>query len=93
MQRCFPPLLVSLSLLLTVPLSAQVDDDSTDGDFANAPAWSGSAGLFTVVDDGGNQRLRSNSPGAANYYLSKNSTLRRGAPMLAQDIREFGLEC
>ncbi len=75
MQRCFPPLLVSLSLLLTVPLSAQVDDDFTDGDFANAPAWSGSAGLFTVVDDGGNQRLRSNSPGAANYYLSTPSSI------------------
>ena len=75
MQRCFPPLLVSLSLLLTVPLSAQVDDDFTDGDFTNSPTWSGSTGLFTVVDDGGNQRLRSNSPGAANYYLSTPSSV------------------
>ncbi|MFO1321557.1 MAG: metallophosphoesterase [Burkholderiales bacterium] len=38
-------------------------------------------------------RQREKAFRAANYYLSKNSTLRRGAPMLAQDIREFGLEC
>jgi len=30
---------------------------------------------------------------AANWYLSKNTTLRNGKPMLAEDIRELGLEC
>ncbi|MBP7514386.1 MAG: hypothetical protein KA791_07555, partial [Flavobacteriales bacterium] len=60
---------------LAVFVSAQVDDSFTDGDFTTGPAWTGTDALFTVVDDGGNQRLRSNSPGAANYYLSTPSTI------------------
>ncbi len=60
---------------LAVFVSAQVDDSFTDGDFTIGPSWTGTDALFTVVDDGGNQRLRSNSPGAANYYLSTPSTI------------------
>ena len=43
------------------------------------PAWAGIDALFTVVDDGGNQRLRSNSPGAANYQISTPSALASDA--------------
>lgn len=75
-DRC---LAVASTLLLAGFLSAQVNDGFTDGDFASAPAWSGTNGLFTVVDDGGNQRLRSNSATAANYYLSTPSTIANDA--------------
>lgn len=54
---------------------AQVNDGFDDGDFTVGTVWGGSSALFTVVDDGGNQRLRSNSPIAATYYLSTPSTL------------------
>lgn len=30
---------------------------------------------------------------AANFYLRKNTALRDGAPMLAQELRELGLDC
>ena len=30
---------------------------------------------------------------AANFYLSKNTTLRDGQPVLAEDMRQFGLDC
>ncbi|MBK8225728.1 MAG: lamin tail domain-containing protein [Flavobacteriales bacterium] len=54
---------------------AQVSDDFSDGNFNIGTVWTGSDALFAVVDDGGNQRLRSASPGAANYWLSTPSTL------------------
>lgn len=38
-------------------------------------------------------RLREKAFRAANYYLSKNSTLNQGQPMLADLIREMSLEC
>ena len=64
-----------IALLTCATLGAQFSDDLTDGDFTTAPAWSGSDALFVVTDDAGNNRLRSNSPGAANYYLSTPSSL------------------
>lgn len=73
MHRRIPLLLAGLSVA-TVAL-AQVSDDFSDGDFTTGSAWSGSSTLFTVVDDGGNLRLRSNSAGAANYYLSTPSSV------------------
>ncbi|WP_019937449.1 metallophosphoesterase [Bordetella sp. FB-8] len=30
---------------------------------------------------------------AANFYLSKNTTLRGGQPVLAEDMRQFGVDC
>lgn len=30
---------------------------------------------------------------AANFYLSKNTTLRNGQPVLAEDMRQLGLDC
>jgi hypothetical protein len=38
-------------------------------------------------------KLREKAFKAANYYLSKNTTLRQGAPMLADSIREMSLVC
>ncbi|MBK9146939.1 MAG: lamin tail domain-containing protein [Flavobacteriales bacterium] len=55
--------------------SAQVSDDFSDGNFNIGTAWTGNDALFAVMDDSGNQRLRSASPGAANYYLSTPSTI------------------
>lgn len=54
---------------------AQVVDDFSDGDFVNNPTWNGDNALYTVVSG----ELRSNSPGAANYYLSTASSLSLNA--------------
>ncbi len=65
---------LSLFLLATSTVSAQVSDDFSDGDFTNGTLWTGDDAFFTV--DGG--VLRSNiDPGDAsiNYYLSTASTL------------------
>ena len=77
MAMCMSPsrlLTAATTWLLTAFVSAQFTDDFGDGDYTAGPAWSGSGTLFTVADDAGNQRLRSNSAGAANYYLSTPST-------------------
>ena len=63
------------TLLGPLLVSGQFVDTFNDGDFTSGPAWSGTDGLFAIVDDGGETRLRSNSPGAANYYLSTPSTV------------------
>lgn len=59
-----------LALCAAGPASAQFTDAFDDGNFTEAPPWGGDAGLFTVVDNGGNFQLRSNSAGAATYHLS-----------------------
>lgn len=64
-------LLVLFGISLSV--QAQFTDDFEDGDFTNNPAWTGDDALFTVAPydlDPTNQMLRSNSPGAADYFLS-----------------------
>jgi hypothetical protein len=73
------PLPFILVALLPNFISAQFSDDLSDGNFTSAPAWSGSDALFTVVDDGGDFMLRSNSPVANTYYLSTPSTLASDA--------------
>lgn len=52
-------------------VNAQLFDDFSDGDFTNNPTWTGSEDLFVVE----NEVLRSNSPGAAEYYLSTPSEI------------------
>lgn len=59
-----------LALCTAGTVLAQFTDGLDDGNFTEAPPWSGDVGLFTVVDEGGNFRLRSNSAGAATYHLS-----------------------
>ncbi|MCB9175306.1 MAG: lamin tail domain-containing protein [Flavobacteriales bacterium] len=51
--------------------SAQFTDNFTDGDFTNNPTWSGNNSLFTITSG----ELNSQSPTAANYYLSTPSTI------------------
>lgn len=38
-------------------------------------------------------RARDKAYRAANFYLSKNTTLRAGVPMLADELRSLGLDC
>lgn len=38
-------------------------------------------------------RRRGKALRAANYYLSRNTTLRHGQPMLAEALRDLGLDC
>ena len=77
MAKCMSPsnlLAVASTCLLPAFVSAQFTDDFADGDYTVGTTWSGSAALYVVADDAGNPRLRSNSAGAANYYLSTPST-------------------
>ncbi len=64
-------LILILSIALSVSLSAQVVDDFSDGDFTVNPTWSGNQELFTID----NLVLRSNSPDAADYFLSTPNAL------------------
>ena len=59
-------LFVIVLILAQLNANGQLFDDFSDGDFTNNPTWVGSESLF-VVD---NEVLRSNSPTAADYYLS-----------------------
>ena len=58
-------LFIGLTLLKS-EVCAQIFDDFSDGDFTSNPTWTGSESFFTVE----NEMLRSNSPGAATYFLS-----------------------
>jgi hypothetical protein len=69
-----PLLLAAILLHATGFVVGQVTDGFDNGNFTDDPTWSGDASLFTVVDEGGNFRLRSNNPGAATYHLSTPST-------------------
>ncbi len=62
---------VALSALCSAPSWAQFSDDFTDLDFSTGVVWSGSTTLFTAATG----QLQSQSPGAANYYLSTPSTI------------------
>ena len=70
---------VLLALIVANPARAQFTDDFEDGDFTVGPAWGGNASLFTIVDEGGDHVLRSNTTGPVNYYLSTPCTLANDA--------------
>ena len=62
---------VALFALCNAPSWAQFSDDFADLNISTGVVWSGSTGLFTAATG----QLQSQSPGAANYYLSTPSTL------------------
>ncbi len=66
--------------------------------FVGTTLWTDFDALSPGPDDPGAtlaQQLRARDKAfrAANYYLRKNSSLRRTMPMLAQEVREQGLLC
>lgn len=62
--------------------------------FIGTTLWTDFASLARRESDADKQaRALNKAFRAANYYLSKNTTLRRGAPMLAEQLRELGLDC
>jgi predicted phosphodiesterase len=62
--------------------------------FVGTTLW---ADFEALVDHGSSMtkqmQSRTKAYRAANYYLSKNTTLKRGEPVLAEGIREMSLEC
>lgn len=62
-----------LILLFSLPIYAQLQEDFSDGDFTNNPAWTGTTSYWTVTPD---KRLRSNGPAApSRIYLATANTL------------------
>lgn len=59
-----------LGCLLFAPLSAQVNDDFSDGDFTSSPSWSGDGTEFMV---NASQQLQLNNTVAGASYLSTGS--------------------
>ena len=70
--------LLFLLLLCTKLAFAQLNDNFSDGDFTNNPAWGGSTGNFTINGSG---QLQSNGPNAANQniYLSTPNSYAKNA--------------
>jgi hypothetical protein len=63
--------LLALGLFAAIFSRAQVSDDFTDGDFTNAPTWSGDAAQYIV---NGSHQLQLNGTVADTSYLSTAST-------------------
>jgi predicted phosphodiesterase len=62
--------------------------------FIGTTLWSDFDALVGEEDDLTKQmQQRTKAFRAANYYLSKNTTLKDGQPVLAEQIREMALEC
>ncbi len=62
--------------------------------FIGTTLWSDFDALASRETDLTRQlQLRGKAFRAANYYLSKNTTLRDGVPMLAEDMRALSLDC
>ena len=66
--------------------------------FVGTTLWTDFDALAPAPDEPGatlttQLRARDKAFRAANYYLRKNTSLRNGAPLLAQELREQGLVC
>jgi len=62
--------------------------------FVGTTLWSDFDALASRETDLSKQlQLRNKAFRAANYYLSKNTTLKDGAPVLAEGLRELSLDC
>lgn len=62
--------------------------------FIGTTLWADFDALASRESDIGRQlKAREKAFRAANYYLSKNTTLRAGVPMLAEDQRALSLDC
>jgi predicted phosphodiesterase len=61
--------------------------------FIGTTLWSDFDALAAGHDLTKQLQLRNKAIRAANYYLSKNTTLRGGEPVLAEGLREMGLDC
>jgi predicted phosphodiesterase len=62
--------------------------------FAGTTLWSDFDALASRESDLTKQlQLRAKAFRAANYYLKKNTTLKAGEPVLAEDLRAMSLEC
>jgi predicted phosphodiesterase len=62
--------------------------------FVGTTLWTDFEALVGTADSMTKQmQSRTKAFRAANYYLSKNTTLKRGEPLLAEGIREMSLEC
>ena len=70
-------LLVWLVVGFTLPVTAQFTDDFSDGDFTNAPTWTGESTLFLI---NGNSQLQTNGPAQ-----SDTAYLRTGINLLFSD--------
>ncbi|MCG8373077.1 MAG: hypothetical protein MI700_06070, partial [Balneolales bacterium] len=68
-----------VTLFFPIFATAQVfEDDFSDGDFTNNPAWSGANSNFVIFNLNGNNVLRLNDNEAARSYLSTPSTGAEG---------------
>ncbi|WP_426192986.1 metallophosphoesterase [Massilia sp. DWR3-1-1] len=62
--------------------------------FIGTTLWSDFEALARRESDGARQLAAlAKACRAANYYLSKNTTLRQGAPVLAEGLRAMALDC
>ncbi len=62
--------------------------------FVGTTLWSDFDALAASETDAAKQlQQRQKAFRAANYYLNKNTTLKAGAPVLAESIRDMALEC
>ncbi len=63
--------------------------------FVGTTLWTDFDALAGEAEPGSarEQQLRAKAFRAANFYLSKNTCLKAGVPMLAESLRELGLEC
>lgn len=62
--------------------------------FVGTTLWTDFEALVGSANNPGRQmELRNKAYRAANFYLNKNTTLKRGEPVLAEGIRALALEC